>query len=78
MTPEFVKTKKMSEICRKIIFSNNATLSCSWNEVLGDRFPRKNSRQHNSIYNVLLVTDTIQVCSIINSIVSFQSGSALY
>ena len=47
------------------------------NTVLGDRFPRKNSRRHNSIYNVLLVTDTIQVCSITNSIVSFQSGIAL-
>ena len=47
--------------------------------MLGDQFPRKNSRQHNSIYNIYwLLTDTIQVRTITNSIVPFQFGSALY
>ena len=40
--------------------SNLWANSIKFIKLLGDRFARKNSRQHNSIYNVLLVTVTIQ------------------
>ena len=45
--------------------------------LLGDRFPERTQDGTIVFTMFFLVTDTIQVRSITNSIVSFQSGSAL-
>ena len=50
----------------------------SANALLGGWFARKNSRRQKYLQYLLLLTDTIQVRTITNSIVPIQSGNALY
>ena len=45
--------------------------------LLADWFARKNSRLVSIVFTIFIVTDMIQVRTITNSIVPFQSGSAL-